>query len=119
MEWKKGNTFGTTAFTSYGLFWLTLVGLVLLPKSEEYAGFATASFPFAAYLFMWGLFTLYMFIGTLKATRALQIVFLTLTILSSCLQLETIWAVRKFLKLLDMKGLLQGFQQFMLPWVRY
>jgi succinate-acetate transporter protein len=27
MEWKKGNTFGTTAFTSYGLFWLTLVFL--------------------------------------------------------------------------------------------
>ena len=25
MEFKKGNTFGTTAFTSYGLFWLTLV----------------------------------------------------------------------------------------------
>ena len=29
MEWKKNNTFGTTAFTSYGLFWLTLVGLIL------------------------------------------------------------------------------------------
>ena len=26
MEWKKGNTFGTTAFTSYGFFWLALVG---------------------------------------------------------------------------------------------
>ena len=32
MEWKKGNTFGTTAFTSYGLFWLTLVFLLLMPK---------------------------------------------------------------------------------------
>ncbi|NNM84490.1 MAG: acetate uptake transporter, partial [Phycisphaerales bacterium] len=29
MEWKKGNTFGTTAFTSYGMFWLTLVGLIV------------------------------------------------------------------------------------------
>jgi len=28
MEFKKGNTFGTTAFTSYGLFWLTLVFLI-------------------------------------------------------------------------------------------
>jgi succinate-acetate transporter protein len=80
-EWRKGNTFGATAFTSYGLFWLSLVGIVLLPKSPEYAGLATDPFPFAAYLFMWGLFTLYMFIGTLKATRALQVVFLTLTIL--------------------------------------
>ena len=33
MEWKKGNTFGTTAFTSYGLFWLTLVALLMLPKT--------------------------------------------------------------------------------------
>ena len=31
MEWKKNNTFGTTAFTSYGLFWLTLVALIALP----------------------------------------------------------------------------------------
>ncbi len=33
MEFKKGNTFGTTAFTSYGLFWLTLVGLIVMPKN--------------------------------------------------------------------------------------
>ena len=32
MEWKKNNTFGTTAFSSYGLFWLTLVGLLLFKK---------------------------------------------------------------------------------------
>src|SRR4051812_18246119 len=32
MEWKKGNTFGTTAFLSYGFFWLSLVTLLLLPK---------------------------------------------------------------------------------------
>src|SRR6476469_5184933 len=32
MEWRKGNTFATTAFTSYGFFWLTLVALILLPK---------------------------------------------------------------------------------------
>jgi len=32
MEWKKKNTFGTTAFTSYGLFWLTLVALLVMPK---------------------------------------------------------------------------------------
>ena len=80
-EWKKGNTFGATAFTSYGLFWLTLVGIVLLPKSENYSMLATESFPFAAYLFMWGLFTLVMFIGTLKGSKALSVVFLALAIL--------------------------------------
>jgi succinate-acetate transporter protein len=79
MEWKKNNTFGTTAFTSYGLFWLTLVWLVVAPKIGQAE--ATESFAMAAYLFMWGLFTLIMFIGTLRLNRALQVVFLTLTIL--------------------------------------
>ena len=32
MEWRKGNTFGTTAFCSYGLFWLSLVALLVMPK---------------------------------------------------------------------------------------
>jgi succinate-acetate transporter protein len=57
------------------------VGIVLLPKSPDYAGLATDPFPFAAYLFMWGVFTLYMFIGTLKGSKALSVVFLTLAIL--------------------------------------
>ena len=35
MEWKKGNTFGTVAFTSYGLFWLSLVALLMLPKGRN------------------------------------------------------------------------------------
>ena len=78
-EWKKNNTFGATAFTSYGLFWMTLVALLLLPKT----GLADASdkTAMAAYLAMWGLFTGIMFIGTLKASRALQFVFASLTIL--------------------------------------
>src|SRR5512141_1466618 len=32
MEFKKGNTFGTVAFTSYGLFWWSLVTLFVLPR---------------------------------------------------------------------------------------
>ncbi|MDH7596807.1 MAG: acetate uptake transporter [Methanothrix sp.] len=79
MEWKKGNTFGTTAFTSYGLFWLTLVGLILMPGMNLGE---KASLPaMTAYLFMWGLFTAVMFFGTLRANRALQFVFLSLAIL--------------------------------------
>jgi succinate-acetate transporter protein len=79
MEWKKKNTFGTTAFCSYGLFWLSLVALWVLPK----IGWAEATPPSAlgAYLFMWGLFTFVMFIGTLKLNRALQFVFLSLAVL--------------------------------------
>ncbi len=79
MEWKKGNTFATTAFLSYGFFWWSLVVLVLLPKTS----LATASDATAmgAYLALWGLFTFMMFIGTLRLNRALQVVFGSLTLL--------------------------------------
>lgn len=79
MEWKKNNTFGTTAFTSYGLFWLSLVFLLLMPKYGWWQGPTAGAM--AGYLFMWGLFTFFMFIGTLKANRALQFVFASLTLL--------------------------------------
>jgi succinate-acetate transporter protein len=79
MEWKKKNTFGTTAFTSYGLFWLTLVGLILLPKLN--LGTKPTEVAMGWYLLMWGLFTGLMFIGTLRLNRALQFVFASLTVL--------------------------------------
>jgi succinate-acetate transporter protein len=79
MEWKKGNTFATTAFVSYGLFWLSLVALIVLPKIGW--GAASNDAAMAAYLAMWGLFTAVMFLGTLRLNRALQVVFATLTIL--------------------------------------
>jgi succinate-acetate transporter protein len=79
MEWKKGNTFGTVAFTSYGLFWLTLVGLLVMPEIGWGAGNSTAAM--ASYLFIWGIFTLVMFFGTLKISKTLQFVFLSLAIL--------------------------------------
>jgi len=81
MEFKKGNTFGTVAFTSYGLFWWSLVALLVLP-SFSFAGIsAPTETAMAAYFFMWGLFTFVMFFGTLKTNRALQFVFASLAIL--------------------------------------
>lgn len=80
MEWKKGNTFATTAFVSYGFFWLSLVALIVLPKAVP--GIApTKPEALAAYLGTWGVFTAVMFVGTLKLSRALQVVFGSLTVL--------------------------------------
>jgi len=99
LEYKKGNTFGTTAFTSYGLFWLSFVALNWLGVKSvaeygiwpfsSYGGFITdyntpwfvSQEAFAAYFFMWGLFTFVMFFGTLKKNGALQFVFMSLAIL--------------------------------------
>lgn len=79
MEWRKGNTFGTTAFTSYGFFWLSLAGILIMPKLG--LGAAPSAVPMAAYLAMWGGFTAVMFVATLKLNRALQAVFATLAVL--------------------------------------
>ncbi len=80
MEWKKGNTFATTAFISYGFFWQTLVALIILPE------LGLAAKPelnaMVAYLIMWGIFTAGLFIAILKTNDThLKIVFGTLTLL--------------------------------------
>lgn len=78
MEFMKNNTFGATAFTAYGFFWWSLIAIWINPfeginsADEKSMGF---------YLLLWGIFTAFMFIGTLKHNRAIQIVFLSLTIL--------------------------------------
>jgi len=79
MEWKKKNTFGTVAFTAYGFFWISLVALVVLPRF----GIAEASdrSGMAAYLFVWGLFSVVMFVATLKMNRTIMLVFFALTLL--------------------------------------
>jgi len=79
IEAKKNNTFGLTAFTSYGFFWLSLVGLLILPKLGLAAAASEAAM--IAYLSIWGVFTFLLFFGTLKLNRALQFVFASLTIL--------------------------------------
>ena len=79
MEWKKGNTFATTAFTSYGFFWLSLVLLVVMPTMGLVE--APGQSAMVAYLIMWGLFTAVLFIATLRLSRALQVVFASLTVL--------------------------------------
>lgn len=79
LEYKKGNTFATTAFTSYGLFWLSFVTLNLLEATST--KWHVDQEALAAYFFMWGIFTLAMFFGTLKVTKTLQFVFMSLAIL--------------------------------------
>ena len=79
MEWKKKNTFATTAFTSYGMFWLTLVALIVMPKLGWMDKPTEPAF--ASYLIVWGIFTTFLFIGTFRLNRALQVVFGTLVVL--------------------------------------
>jgi uncharacterized protein len=78
LEHKNGNTFGTVAFTSYGAFWLWFALLVWTIgagwiKPPAPSGVATV-------LAMWGVFTLYMWIATFKASKTIFVTFLLLWI---------------------------------------
>lgn len=80
MEFRKGNTFGTVAFLSYGLFWESFAGIFLIPGMGGYLD-ATANNAIAYYLFFWGVFTFLMWIGTFRLNGALMTVFGTLWLL--------------------------------------
>ena len=84
MEFKAGNTFGATAFTAYGFFWWSLIAIWANPVATVAAADKTSM---GFYLLLWGIFTLFMFIGTLKHNRASQVVFGTLTALFFLLSL--------------------------------
>ena len=110
MEFRKGNTFGTTAFTSYGLFWLSFVFLVVFPMNAP--EFAPDGASLAAYLFLWGLFTMIMFFGTLRTNRGLQTVFLTLTVLFFLLSAARF--IPAILPIAALEGIFCGFSAFYL-----
>ncbi len=111
-EWKKNNTFGATAFTAYGMFWLSLVVLWLLPKTETGASYTTTQDALGYYLLVWGIFTLFMFIGTLKLNNLLRVIFFTLTILFFLLAIGNLTNNAALLKFAGYEGILCGGSAF-------
>ena len=82
IDGRRGDTFGLTAFTSYGLFWIGLSFGFLL----EWMGVVKLDSPGLAWACIcWGIFTACMTIGTFKISRVHVFVFATLTILFSLL----------------------------------
>jgi succinate-acetate transporter protein len=82
LENKKGNTFGSTAFISYGSFWWTLVGLWL---GNKYGIFPTDHIATGWYMAVWGLISFIFFIGTLNGPTIGKLVFGTLVTLFAVL----------------------------------
>jgi hypothetical protein len=77
-EFTKGNTFGATAFSSYGAFWISFWAYVTffatkIPETNR--GSAVG-----LYLIAWGIFTTYMWVASLRTTAAVNLVFLLLAI---------------------------------------
>jgi succinate-acetate transporter protein len=77
-EFRTGNTFGATAFTSYGAFWLSFWAFVQF--FEDKVPKADAGHAVGLYLIGWGIFTAYMFIASLRTTGAIALVFILLAV---------------------------------------
>lgn len=107
LEYKKGNTFGVTAFTSYGLFWLSLVAIITLPHIIDNIA-APEKEAMTAYLFIWGLFTFLMFISSLTKPTALQFVFISLSILFWLLALGEITQNTTITRIAGYEGIICG-----------
>lgn len=109
LEYKKGNTFGTTAFVSYGSFWLTLVFIILAKFAPE-----TSTAFMGWYLFLWGLFTFFMWFGTFRSNRVLQFVFLSLTVLFWLLAIRDWFGAVTVGHIAGWVGIVCGFSAFYL-----
>ena len=76
-EFRTGNTFGAVAFSSFGAFWISyflLVKVIPLPIG------AAVPHAISLYLWMWAIFTTYMFFASLRTTAAVSLVFLLLAV---------------------------------------
>jgi uncharacterized protein len=75
-EFKNNNTFGATAFTSFGAFWISLfVFDEFLAGSVSPAHLGDA---IGLYLIAWGIFTTYMWVASLRVSVAVSLVFILL-----------------------------------------
>jgi succinate-acetate transporter protein len=79
-EFRTGNTFGATAFTSYGAFWISFFFLVQFVLSKKVIPTADEGHAVGLYLIAWGIFTTYMFIASLRTTAAIALVFILLAV---------------------------------------
>jgi succinate-acetate transporter protein len=105
-ELCQGNTFAGTAFTAYGLFWWSLVLIWVNPFTE--AGIQGHTLTLAFYLLLWGIFTLVMFIGTLKHNRATQVVFGSLTVLFFLLSIGDFTGIHAIITVAGVVGIFCG-----------
>lgn len=106
LEFKKNNTFGMTAFISYGFFWISLVALIFMAKWGWIS--ATPGSALVAYLTMWGVFTLLLFVGTLRINIALQLVFGSLTILFFLLAIGDATKIESITRFAGYEGIVCG-----------
>jgi hypothetical protein len=87
LEFQRGKTFASVAFTLYGAFWLSLVFIFIFPEG---VGAVKGSTPIAMayYLLFWGIFSSFMTIGTFKSNLMLRFIFISVSVLFYLLSIE-------------------------------
>jgi succinate-acetate transporter protein len=73
-EFRTGNTFGATAFTSYGAFWLSFWAFEQF-FAKDITDKTQLAHSVGLYLIGWGIFTTYMFVASLRVSAAVAVVF--------------------------------------------
>jgi succinate-acetate transporter protein len=106
MEWRKRNSFGTVAFVGFGLFWVSLGAMLAAPRLG-YGGAGDRS-DMAAYLFVWGLFSVVLFVASLKMNRAVMGVFFALTLLFFLLAVADATGSARLQRVAGWEGILCG-----------
>ncbi len=106
LEFKNQNTFGLLAFTSYGFFWLSLVFIIVAPSM----GWAEAPSATAMgfYLLMWGIFSMFIFVGTLRSSKVLQFVVASLILLFFLLALAEFTGIVLIKTIAGFEGIICG-----------
>jgi uncharacterized protein len=90
-EFRLGNTFGMTAFLSYGAFWWWFAFLLLFAHNHL-IDVSAAGPTVGVALLLWGVLTLYLWISTLRLSKVVFLVFLTLWVTFALLGLGAIRA---------------------------
>jgi succinate-acetate transporter protein len=88
-EFTKGNTFGATAFCSFGAFWVSF--WYLTGHTDLSGAGKDAHQGIGAYLLTWGIFTLIMTIAATRTTNVVLTVFALLTITFFFLSFGEFW----------------------------
>lgn len=107
-EFKNGNTFAGTAFVAYGTFWWSLVAIWMLAP----VGLEADAISMGYYLSVWGIFTGFMYIGTLTHNKITQVVFASLTLLFALLAIGDFTGITWIKTLAGYEGIFCGASAF-------
>ena len=107
LEVRLGNTFGMTAFLSYGAFWWWFA-LLLIFGGNHVLDLSGAGSTIGAALLLWGVFTLYMWVSTFVLSRLLFLIFTTLWIAFFLLGLGKLMAMANLTQAGGWVGLVCG-----------